>query len=153
MCYASDGVTLSLKCYTDSIHSCEEDGMSSLGSYDTHDLCWDDVDDVLNAWEQTHQITIGPNANENGGGGSSGGGSSGGGGGSYDYSFTCASGTSATLPIPEGDCESEYEQYGRIFGCNEVDSFYSACYSLYSCLVNSEGSAYQQNLDYCASYQ
>lgn len=156
MCYSSDGTTLTIKCYTTSLHSCEEDGMSSLGSYDTSDLCWDDVDAVLQNWEQNHEIALGPTANESGGGSSGGGGSSssGGSGGSYDWSFTCPdTGTSSTLPIPKGSCESEYKQYGQTFGCNQVDSFYSACYSLYSCLVRNEGSGYQQNLDYCASYQ
>ena len=53
-----------LNCYSDYLHSCEEDGKTSLGSYDTWNLCWDDINAVLNDWENEGEINPGPNSDE-----------------------------------------------------------------------------------------
>lgn len=76
--------------------------------------------------------------------GSGGGGGSG--GGSYDYSYTCPGGYGSehTVPIPRGSCESQYKNYARIFGCNDVDNFNSAACTLESCTGGSWG---------CGAYQ
>ena len=70
-------------------------------------------------------------ANGNWGSGGSGGGS----GGTYPFTFTCEfTGTSHTVDIPIGNCQTEYENYAKVYGCNEIDNFYQACVDLYGCL-------------------
>ena len=55
-------------------------------------------------------------------------------GGSYDYTFTCPiTNQSHTVPIPRGSCESEYKQYARVFGCNDVGNFNRAACALERC--------------------
>lgn len=70
MCYTlenlSNGTRLSLWCYTDYIHSCEEDGKTSLASYDDSETCFDDTDWVLENFTNTGgQVVPGPNSNGN----------------------------------------------------------------------------------------
>jgi len=146
MCYEKSGTTLVLNCYTDYLHSCSEDGKTSLGSYDTWDSCYDDMDSVLANYKQDGAIEPGPSSTESGS--SSGSSSSPKGGGSYNYSFSCPGGygSTHTLPIPSGSCEKQYESYGRAFGCNLVEQFESTCTALYSCLHDS------QNLAVCKNY-
>lgn len=150
MCYAKTGTTVTVNCRHDSIGTCESDGKTSLGSYDTWDACWDDTDDVLKNVHDNGTILPGPHSKEAGGGSTPGGG-----GGSYDWSFTCSDGVGGTktLPIPKGACETQYQTFGRTFGCNMVGNFYSSCVSLYTCLVKNVGASYQQNLDACRNYQ
>lgn len=146
MCYVKSGTTLTLNCYYDDIHSCEEDGKSSLAGYEDWDTCYDDMDAVLDRYRDSGgDIRPGPNSDEAGGPGTS---SKPGGGGSYDHTFTCPGGygSSHTLPIPKGSCESQYEDYGEAFGCNLTERMYSTCTALYSCLGD------QQNLNACRNY-
>ncbi len=63
----------------------------------------------------------------------------------YDWSYSCPgnyTGNSnyggGTAPIPVGSCESEYKQFGKVFGCNLIDKMYSACANLYNCLDETE---------------
>ena len=68
----------------------------------------------------------------------------GGGGGSYTYTFTCDSGDSYTVDVPNDSCSSQSENYIKVFGCNEIDSFYDACVSYYGC--------YGQDTSQCSYY-
>jgi hypothetical protein len=77
MCYERNGNYLSLNCYTDYIHSCEDDGKSSLASYNSWEECFDDTEAVLDNWKNNGTISRGPNAIGNSG--SSGSGNNGGG--------------------------------------------------------------------------
>ena len=93
-------------------------------------------------------------------------GSSGGSSGSSNYdawgsnktiSFTCPAGDKNTITSASGGvCASQNEAYSKVFGCNDVNNFRSACTNMYSCLVNnSRGNYvgyYQQYLDSCRMY-
>lgn len=59
--------------------------------------------------------------------------SSGSGGESYDYTYTCASGSQATAPIPDMGCDSEFEYYAEVFGCNRVNEMKQAACNLEAC--------------------
>lgn len=71
MCYELQGNTLYLNCYTDAIHSCSEDGKSSIGSYGNWDACYDDMQNVLDVYQNTGNIKPGPNSDEGAGSGGS----------------------------------------------------------------------------------
>lgn len=72
------------------------------------------------------------------------------------HSYSCPAGGSYSIEVTVGPCQSSQENYAEVFGCNEVNSFASACQSFYSCLVsNSTGEYkdyYEQNLEACAYY-
>lgn len=72
------------------------------------------------------------------------------------YSFTCPSGTQASVPVTNGPCKSQQQNYAYAFSCNQVNDFASTCSSYYSCAVNNSTgeyrSYYQQHLNYCSSY-
>lgn len=70
-----------------------------------------------------------------GGGGSDGAGSGGGGSaGSYDYSYTCgAQSAPSVVPIPKGNCESQYKTFAKVFGCNDVYNMNTAACNLEKC--------------------
>lgn len=49
--------------------------------------------------------------------------------GSYNYSFTCSTGRTNTVPIPNrlsNFCRGEWEFYARTYGCNDADRFAEA---------------------------
>lgn len=99
MCYQVIGNTLYLNCYYDYLSSCSEDGKSDLGHYKSWDDCYSDMQNVLNNYQSTGQITPGPGA-EDGGSGTDGCGSSGYQGPEFDiqvdsqckaaYAYQCA---------------------------------------------------------------
>lgn len=84
MCYQTSGQRLSLSCYTDDIHSCKEDGKSSLGKYDDNATCYDDMRNVLDNYRKSGKIAAGPLSNNYAGGGGNNGGS---GGGSIEHCY------------------------------------------------------------------
>ena len=63
MCYTTDGSYVSVNCNSDYLGSCASDGKSSLGQYDTWGECYDDIDNVLDNYENTGSLVVGPNAN------------------------------------------------------------------------------------------
>lgn len=61
-------------------------------------------------------------------------------GSSYDWTYSCPGGYGGggSAAIPSGSCETQYKQFGKVFGCNLVDEMYSACANLYNCLGETE---------------
>jgi hypothetical protein len=66
MCYHFEGSNIVLNCYNDYLHSCEDDGYSSLGSYDTWDECWEDTDSVADTYSSTGEVTTGSGSSGSG---------------------------------------------------------------------------------------
>lgn len=131
MCYDVAGNTMTVRCIPNSSSSCSDYGQSSLGSYPDWSSCDNDVDDVLDNWADNGTVVAGPNAGSSGSGS---GGSGSGSNGTYDYPFTCPSGDSYTVSIPDDDCHEKSEYFARTFGCNLIDDFGDACYEYYRCL-------------------
>lgn len=60
--------------------------------------------------------------------------------GGNSYSFTCPSpsNTTSTVTIPptsSSSCQSTYQNYSKVFGCNLIDDFTSAQSAYESCLA------------------
>lgn len=133
MCVNVSGNYIQTSC-KDTQSSCSSIDYEYLGEYDDVDDCLSDTEVVVENWKTDGIVRVGPNADNSN---SSGSGESGGSSSeeTVDFTYSCPSGTSSTVPIPKNDgCRSEWEYFGKSFGCNEYTKFYKACNDLYGCL-------------------
>ena len=86
--------------------------------------------DELSSSDSDTDSSLLDSGSSGGGGGSDGAGSA----GSYDYSYTCgAQSAPSVVPIPKGNCESQYKTFAKVFGCNDVYNMNTAACSLEKC--------------------
>lgn len=90
------------------------------------------LDDLTSSDSDTESSV--PDSSSSGGSGSGSSGSGSGSAGSYEYTYSCGAGTSSSVvPIPRGNCESQYKNFAKVFGCNDVNNMNSAACSLEKC--------------------
>lgn len=74
----------------------------------------------------------------------------------YSYKCSTSGSTTQTIKVSNGPCKSSQQNYAKVFSCNEVGSFKSACTSYYTCCVNNSTGTYKtyykQYLDFCKNY-
>ncbi len=131
MCYDISGDTMTVRCVYNDSSSCSAYDQYSLAVYDDWSTCYNDIDTVLQSWEDNEGVVAGPNSQGNSGSGS---GSGSGSTGTYDYTYTCPSGVSYTVPVPDDSCSDESEYFAETFGCNLYEDYGDACYEYYGCL-------------------
>jgi len=91
-----------------------------------------------------------PSSSGSGGTGSSGGGSAPSGdtdalgGNQTIFRHTCSTpgSTQMEIPVSTGPCRTAQENYARVFACNDLNNFASACRNLYQCATNNSSGYY-----------